>query len=218
MDRRRTAFISSSTKDSVLTAFSRGLQCLDWLFVSAGGTLEFLLEHGLPVRNLADIVGELPDDDHLVLTLYPQLHRSLLAPRTPANLAKLAAVNMPPIDLLYVGLYHFDAATRDREATHVQIVEKMDVGGPAMLAAMAKGCLLDVEAPPEERRIALGDHEDLLPTLEWIRQGRPDAMRHTTRLASKAQSIAGHSLIANATYTHHYHETLWRQGLNETAA
>ena len=73
-----------------------------------------------------------------VKTLHPKIHGGLLARRDlDDHLNAMQLENIEGIDLLVVNLYPFEATlarTDDREA----LIEKIDIGGPAMLRAAAK--------------------------------------------------------------------------------
>jgi phosphoribosylaminoimidazolecarboxamide formyltransferase/IMP cyclohydrolase len=73
-----------------------------------------------------------------VKTLHPKIHGGLLARRDlDDHVAAMSAQGIEGIDLLVVNLYPFEETlrqTRDRQA----LVEKIDIGGPAMLRAAAK--------------------------------------------------------------------------------
>jgi phosphoribosylaminoimidazolecarboxamide formyltransferase/IMP cyclohydrolase len=70
--------------------------------------------------------------------LHPRVHGGLLAIRNdPAHLASMIAHGIVPIDLLVVNLYPFEDALR-RGAPFDDMIENIDIGGPAMIRAAAK--------------------------------------------------------------------------------
>ena len=76
--------------------------------------------------------------DGRVKTLHPRVHGGLLAIRSePAHQAAMIANDIAPIDLLVVNLYPFEATLR-RGASFEERIEKIDIGGPAMIRAAAK--------------------------------------------------------------------------------
>jgi phosphoribosylaminoimidazolecarboxamide formyltransferase / IMP cyclohydrolase len=74
-----------------------------------------------------------------VKTLHPRIHAGILARRDRDDDAStLEEHAIEPFDLVCVNLYPFAAAAARRGATEAEVVEMIDVGGPAMLRAAAK--------------------------------------------------------------------------------
>jgi phosphoribosylaminoimidazolecarboxamide formyltransferase/IMP cyclohydrolase len=77
--------------------------------------------------------------DGRVKTLHPKIHGGLLARRDDAaHLDAIRKAGIPPIDLLVVNLYPFQATVADPDCRFEDAVENIDIGGPAMLRAAAK--------------------------------------------------------------------------------
>src|SRR6056297_1350474 len=128
--------------------------------VSTGGTARALREAGLAVRDVAEVTGFPEMMDGRVKTLHPMVHGGLLALRDDdAHLTAMDEHGIGGIDLLVVNLYPFEAALA-RGAGHDEMVENIDIGGPAMIRAAAKNhafvtTIVDVE-----------DYDALLAELE----------------------------------------------------
>ena len=76
--------------------------------------------------------------DGRVKTLHPNIHAGLLADRrNPEHVRQLQEQAIEPFDLLVVGLYPF-RETVASGAGHDDVIEKIDIGGPAMMRAAAK--------------------------------------------------------------------------------
>ncbi len=106
--------------------------------VSTGGTAKALAEAGLPVRDVADVTGFPEIMDGRVKTLHPAIHGGLLAVRNdPGHVAAMAAHGIGGIDLVVVNLYPFETVAASG-APFADIVENIDIGGPAMVRAAAK--------------------------------------------------------------------------------
>lgn len=106
-------------------------------FYSTGGTQEYLLQLGIPVRAVEDLTGYPSILDGRVKTLHPKVFGGILARREPAHLAQLEQYEIPPFDLVIVDLYPFEetvASTTDEKA----IIEKIDIGGISLIRAAAK--------------------------------------------------------------------------------
>ena len=138
MQRARRALLSVSDKTG-LTDLARGLAELGVELVSTGGTLRHLREAGLEATAVADVTGFPEILDGRVKTLHPRIHGGILADRrNPAHLETLETLMIPPIDLIVVNLYPFERTAATPGATYEEIVEQIDVGGPAMVRAAAK--------------------------------------------------------------------------------
>jgi phosphoribosylaminoimidazolecarboxamide formyltransferase/IMP cyclohydrolase len=145
----RRALISVSDKTG-LEALAARLAGAGVELISTGGTAAAVRAAGLPVRDVAAVTAFPEMLDGRVKTLHPMIHAGLMALRDdPAHRAALDGFGVPPIDLLVVNLYPFEA-TAAAGADYAACVEMIDVGGPAMLRAAAKNhafvtVLTDVE-------------------------------------------------------------------------
>ncbi|NLX49773.1 MAG: bifunctional phosphoribosylaminoimidazolecarboxamide formyltransferase/IMP cyclohydrolase [Methanospirillum sp.] len=104
--------------------------------LSSGGTGTALKEAGIPFTEVSAYTGAPEMMDGRVKTLHPRIHGGLLG-RRGIDDAVMQANGIEPIDLLVVNLYPFEAM-RDRELPLYELIEFIDVGGPAMIRAAAK--------------------------------------------------------------------------------
>jgi phosphoribosylaminoimidazolecarboxamide formyltransferase / IMP cyclohydrolase len=133
----RRALISVSDKTGLLEC-ATSLVALGVTLLSTGGTARELQHAGLPVMDVADITGFPEMMNGRVKTLHPAVHGGLLAIRDNADhQAAMAQYGIAPIDLLIVNLYPFEA-TLAAGKPEVDIIENIDIGGPAMIRAAAK--------------------------------------------------------------------------------
>jgi phosphoribosylaminoimidazolecarboxamide formyltransferase/IMP cyclohydrolase len=131
------ALISVSDK-SGLVELARALAGRGVEIVSTGGTAAALARAGVPVVDVGALTGFPEMMDGRLKTLHPRVHGGLLAVRNdPAHLAAMIAHGIVPIDLLVVNLYPFEDALR-RGARFDDMIENIDIGGPAMIRAAAK--------------------------------------------------------------------------------
>ena len=136
--RVRRALISVSDKTG-LERFARGLHEGGVELISTSGTATFLEELGLPVTRIEDITGVAEMFEGRVKTLHPKVHGALLARRdVPGDVTQLAELGVEPIDLVAVNLYPFRRVAGRRSAPRDEVIEAIDIGGPAMLRASAK--------------------------------------------------------------------------------
>ena len=133
----RRALVSVSDKTGI-EDLGRFLAANGVEILSTGGTARALAEAGVPVVEVSRFTGFPEIMDGRVKTLHPQIHGGLLAIRgNPEHEDAMRAHGIAPIDLLVVDLYPFEA-TVARGAASDEVIEDIDVGGPAMIRAAAK--------------------------------------------------------------------------------
>ncbi len=77
--------------------------------------------------------------DGRVKTLHPNVHAGLLADLgKESHIKQMEEHNINSIDLLVVNLYPFEETLAKADSTHEDMIENIDIGGPAMLRAAAK--------------------------------------------------------------------------------
>jgi phosphoribosylaminoimidazolecarboxamide formyltransferase/IMP cyclohydrolase len=134
----RRALLSVSDKTG-LVDLARGLVALGFELVSTGGTAAALRDAGLAVTDVAAVTGFPEMLDGRVKTLHPRVHAGILADRRlPDHGQQLAVAAIAPFELVVVNLYPFAAAADRAGITLDELVEEIDVGGPAMVRAAAK--------------------------------------------------------------------------------
>jgi phosphoribosylaminoimidazolecarboxamide formyltransferase / IMP cyclohydrolase len=134
----KRALLSVSNKAS-LPAFARGLVRLGFELYSTGGTLHALEEASVDVQPVSALT-EFPEIlDGRVKTLHPGVHAGLLARRdVPEDLEALEVHGLRTIDLVCCNLYPFAETVSKEHVTPEQVLEQIDIGGPAMVRAAAK--------------------------------------------------------------------------------
>jgi phosphoribosylaminoimidazolecarboxamide formyltransferase/IMP cyclohydrolase len=134
----RRALVSVHDKTGVID-FARGLAALGVEILSTGGTARLLRDSGVVVRDVSEVTGFPEMLDGRVKTLHPKIHGGILARRDdPAHLEALERHGIPPIDLVVVALYPFEATVANTGVTLAEAIEQIDVGGPTMIRAAAK--------------------------------------------------------------------------------
>jgi len=134
----RRALISVSDKAEVVE-FARVLASLGIAILSTGGTAKLLEKEGIPAAEVSAHTGFPEMLDGRVKTLHPKIHGGLLARRdSREHMAQLDRAGIPPIDLLVVNLYPFQATVANPDCPLEEAIENIDIGGPAMLRAAAK--------------------------------------------------------------------------------
>lgn len=156
---------------SGLVDLARGLIDLGWELLSTRGTAATLTDAGLPVTEVADVMGAPEILGGRIKTLHPAVLGGILADRSdPAHLADLETWGIRPIDLVVANLYPFADQTG---------VEMIDIGGVTMVRAAAKNhAHVGVVVEP-------GDYPDLL---DELRSGNP--LSKITRLTLARRAFA----------------------------
>ena len=133
----RRALLSVSDKSGLID-FARALHERHVEVVATGGTARALEQAGIPILEVSDVT-EFPEMmDGRLKTLHPRIHGGLLARRdNPSHRKDMSAHGIKGIDLLVVNLYPFEK-TLQRGAGEEELIENIDIGGPAMIRAAAK--------------------------------------------------------------------------------
>ncbi len=107
--------------------------------VSTGQTKAAIESSGVPVTSVAEVTGFSEILEGRVKTLHPRIHGALLARRDkPEHVEEIAKHEITPIDLVVSNLYPFSSAVSKPDATLIDALENIDIGGPAMIRAAAK--------------------------------------------------------------------------------
>ena len=119
--------------------------------VSTGSTAKTIERAGIPVTKVEDLTGFPECLDGRVKTLHPRVHAGLLADLgNPDHERQLAELGIAPFQLLVSNLYPFEQTVASG-ATPPEIIEQIDIGGPAMVRAAAKnhGSVAVVTSPAQ---------------------------------------------------------------------
>jgi phosphoribosylaminoimidazolecarboxamide formyltransferase/IMP cyclohydrolase len=132
------ALISVYDKTGV-AEFARELASLGIEIVSTGGTARLLREAGVAVRDVAELTGWPEMLGGRVKTLHPKVHGGILFQRGKAeDRQQVAEHSIRAIDLVVVNLYPFSATAAKPGVTAEELIENIDIGGPAMVRSAAK--------------------------------------------------------------------------------
>jgi phosphoribosylaminoimidazolecarboxamide formyltransferase/IMP cyclohydrolase len=133
----KRALLSVSDKTG-LVELGQALAAHGVELLSTGGTAKALRDAGLAVKDVAEVTGFPEMMDGRVKTLHPVVHGGLLALRDNADhVAAMDAHNIGGIDLVVVNLYPFEE-TVAKGAPYDEVIENIDIGGPAMIRSAAK--------------------------------------------------------------------------------
>jgi phosphoribosylaminoimidazolecarboxamide formyltransferase/IMP cyclohydrolase len=133
----KRALISVYDKNG-LEELAKGLHQAGVEIVSTGSTAGRIADAGVPVMKVEKLTGFPECLDGRVKTLHPKVHAGLLADRrNPDHVQQLEDLHVEPFDLLISNLYPFERTVASGAAPD-EIVEQIDIGGPAMVRAAAK--------------------------------------------------------------------------------
>ena len=171
----RVALLCAYEKTDALADLARALKARGWELLASAGTKKFLDEREIASIDVSTIVGE-PILGHRVVTLSREIHAGLLA--RPTDEAELQRLGIRRIDLVYVDLYPLEEEIARSDATEASIIEKTDIGGPALLRSAAKG-----------RRIVLSSPAQFEQALAYIDTNQENK-KYLASLAAEAEQTA----------------------------
>lgn len=138
MSRIRRALVSVSDPTG-LDELARALHGHGIEIVASSGTGARIEAAGVPWTPLDEVTGAPEMLGGRVKTLHPAIHGGILARRdVPEDLERLAELGIAEIGLVVVNLYPFRETIAQPGVTDAEAIEKIDVGGPAMIRAAAK--------------------------------------------------------------------------------
>lgn len=171
-----TALLSVADKTN-LVELAKGLVSLNWECIASGGTAKLLRENKIDVTEVADYTGYPEILGGRVKTLHPAVHGGILSRENKADAADLEKISAKPIDLIAVNLYPFRETIAKPSVTLEEAVEKIDIGGVALLRAAAKNF---------QRVTVIVDIEDYEVVLEELKSSGETSLETRRRLAVKA--------------------------------
>lgn len=139
------ALISVSDKSGLETLVP-ALAKYNVKIISSGGTATKIRQLGYEhlVTDVSDYTGYPESPGGLVKTLHPKIHGGLLLDsEDPIHEKYMAEQGIERIDLVVVNLYPFESVVK-KNVDLEEAVENIDIGGPAMIRAAAKGALLNM--------------------------------------------------------------------------
>ena len=105
---------------------------------STGGTQKYIEDLGVPVKAVEDLTGYPSILGGRVKTLHPKVFGGILNRQgNPSDEKEIISYEIPQIDLVIVDLYPFED-TVAASASEDEIIEKIDIGGIALIRAAAK--------------------------------------------------------------------------------
>jgi phosphoribosylaminoimidazolecarboxamide formyltransferase / IMP cyclohydrolase len=172
----RRALLSVHDKAGI-AELARELAARGVELVSTGGTAAHLKEAGVGVGLVEETTGFPEILGGRVKTLHPRIFGGVLADDSREDHARdLLTSQIAPFDLVVVNLYPFEQTVASG-ARPAQVIEMIDVGGPALLRAAAKN---------HARVAVVVDPSDYSPLMEEIRVSGGTSRETRERLAARA--------------------------------
>ena len=132
------ALVSVHEKTGI-AEFARVLAQAGVEVVSTGGTARLLRESGVKVREVAELTGWPEMLGGRVKTLHPKVHGGILFRRDrPQDGDETRKHGIAPVELVVVNLYPFQATASLADVSAEELIENIDIGGPAMVRSAAK--------------------------------------------------------------------------------
>jgi phosphoribosylaminoimidazolecarboxamide formyltransferase/IMP cyclohydrolase len=125
-----------------------------------------------------------------VKTLHPKIHGGILGrPTLPSDLAEMQANGIAPISMVAVNLYPFKE-TVAKGAPRDEVIEQIDIGGPAMVRASAKNAAhVTIVVDPDDYPAILSELEE--------KKAVSDATRRTLQRKAFAHTAAYDAAISS---------------------
>ena len=171
----------------------------------SGGTAKALRDAGIKVKDIARHTGFPEMMDGRVKTLHPHIHGAILARRDNAgDRETLDALGIGAIDLVAVNLYPFEQTVATGAAA-AEVIENIDIGGPALIRAAAKNfAAVTVITDP-------ADYAAVIKEMEANGGATTLELRHRLAAAAFARTAAYDTAIDGWWHRHHRSRRLRRR-------
>ena len=189
------ALVSVARPDAVVP-LALAFQRYGWEIWASEGTASALEGCGIGVRRLSELTGMASRLGGRLKTLHPRVFAGVLARDREEDRAELQELEAPAFDVVVVEFYPFETVAGQPGARAEELVELIDVGGPALVRAAAKN----------HERVAVVCHPHqyprLLEHLERTGGQPPDrALRRQLALEAFERTSAYDAAVARALAT-----------------
>ena len=186
------ALISVHDKTGI-AEFARALAQAGVEVVSTGGTAKLLRESGVKVREVAELTGWPEMLGGRVKTLHPKVHGGILFRRNrPEDGEETRKHEIAPVDLVVVNLYPFEATASRPGVSAEDLIENIDIGGPAMVRSAAKNfeSVAVVTYPGDYSRLL----DEFLQSHDWSLTTRLGLARRAFAMTARYDSLIASEL------------------------
>ena len=136
MKKIKSALISVFNKDKIDEICSY-LSSNNVIIYSTGGTYNYISNLGIPVKKVEDLTSFPSILNGRVKTLHPKVFGGILRTNSESDIEDSKNYDIPNFDLVIVDLYPFEETLKTTK-NHNDIIEKIDIGGVALIRAAAK--------------------------------------------------------------------------------
>ena len=179
----KSALISVFDKEG-LAPIVKALNKNNVKIYSTGGTQSFIEELGVTVNRVEDLTSYPSILGGRVKTLHPKVFGGILNRRKNVDdQVEIDKYEIPSIDLVMVDLYPFEETVAS-DATNDEIIEKIDIGGIALIRAAAKNYEDVVITPSKEQ------YSELLKCL--TEQNASTTLKQRKSFACDAFNVSSH--------------------------
>ncbi len=192
----KRALISVSDKTGLLD-LAGALVAAGVEMVSTGSTAATIRAAGHEVTDVSSVTGFPESLDGRVKTLHPGVHAGILADlRLESHEAQLDELGIAAFQLVVVNLYPF-VETVESGASVAEVIEQIDIGGPALVRASAKN----------HANVAIVVDPDNYDEIITAVAAGGTALRLRQKLASLAfEHTAGYDLSVSAWFTENVYD------------
>ncbi|MGC9005452.1 MAG: bifunctional phosphoribosylaminoimidazolecarboxamide formyltransferase/IMP cyclohydrolase [Candidatus Micrarchaeia archaeon] len=155
---------------------------LGYKIISTGGTARELESKKIPVIDVSDLTGFPELFDGRVKTLHPKIHGGVLFRRElKKDSSEAEKHGIKNIEVVVVNFYPFEKGL-ERNLSREEMIELIDVGGPALMRAAAKNYknVFVISSPSQYREF-----------IERMKEGRVDE-EYRLALALEAWNVVSH--------------------------
>lgn len=180
------ALLSVTDKRGIVE-FAKGLVERGFEILSTGGTGKMLAAFDIDYTGVSYYTGTPEILGGRVKTLHPKVHGGILARHAePEDQAVMEELNIRAIRVVAVNLYPFEEAVLSG-AARGEVIENIDIGGPAMIRAAAKNAA---------NVLVVVDPDDYDAVLRFLDGGEEESFRERLRAKAFAHTAFYDSLIA----------------------
>ncbi len=153
-------------------------------FLSTGGTRQFIESLGYPCKAVEDLTSYPSILGGRVKTLHPKVFGGILCRRgLEQDMQQIGKYEIPPIDLVIVDLYPFEATVASG-ADETSVIEKIDIGGISLIRAAAKN-FKDV--------VIVASQHQYKPLLDMLMEhGATSSLEERRWMAKEAFAVSSH--------------------------
>jgi phosphoribosylaminoimidazolecarboxamide formyltransferase/IMP cyclohydrolase len=162
----------------------RALHKAGVLIISTGKTAEYIRGLGILVIEVADLTKFPEMMRGRLKTIHPRVFGGILGERDQIDdIKKMQEHGIPFINYVIVNFYPFEEeVAKGKDTTHEQIIEKIDIGGPAMVRAAGKN---------HERVVVICHPDDYEPLAKMLEEGQEITLEQREFWLEKAFGVTG---------------------------